>query len=857
MEVEGRAKQLANAIKAADTVNELIAGSEIVVEVNFADQIPSKVKDLKYVINQIPNDESSAKAKKIFEDRLDDILKDKEKNMDDLNSTTDLYLQNLVYSTCDELDALFESISNRDTLAKRAEYVKIFIAKNPEFSTINTDNLDYFASGAEGSFYYNIFLKLDDFFASPQFEKNPRLRPQYVSFVKKNISLIGAKNASLVLRFDAYDKRNPSHVSDRALYDIDTLNKDCSALLHKYGREMVDGLVRSLGSNILPILFTLKQAVYDCKFKIRNPIEFARKIGSILEKSAVKTTRHIPELGKYVSTEEDFLKVLDLDTSKRKDFYPSSLDMVILLKGGHLKISDLTPENYSEYKKLDLTSASHLPRDSSDQGFGNYADAFAVYDALLQHFTLDQLTQITVLGTTYAPYFASFLVNCRHLLHGAVLSKLIDKWKTVYSDPEINYYQEKVIYLSAAKNWDEAFEILKVAGGNANLSEKLDVLLKNIPHINDKNLHEFRGVYYRLFQEISFKYKNRDRDKADKENYMTLASRKLIDVANLKNTNRTRIILEKIDPVLLKVYDEERAKNGYSNKIETDDSSVDLKIGNVQETDQSSKLGDRDCAYLAQRALAYLDQVKNVDLSSLKKEVSEEGGVKYEKYYDGENEVLRSIILEGKKHTFGLYYSKTAKRNDSPFANINGTVLEVTGSMVKEDKVTPTDLLITAEGRVSNSKIHPAHDGVIIIDTNGKPSIQHIDSIDGAVLGLKDNVVDGRNKDRDKFAAAITENGLSIMQHPLVLKDGKPLAMTSAGMPWYKRAFVKFKNGEFGFVESRKPMDNFGFLKFLVGIGIQDAVTLDTGCYDNYKDINGENRSSQEFNPIMMYVKRK
>lgn len=561
-----------------------------------------------------------------------------------------------------------------------------------------------------------------------------------------------------------------------------------------------------------------------------------------------------------------------------------NLDLHILSQIGVIALSNPDIEKLKQLEKVRLTHSR----------WNRETEVHNTYRKLFTYFSLEELaaTGLDVEGENGkkpSPFadFASLLMDVEHLLPETDLKAVAKRFQEERPQPS-GYFKHTYLL---ARNWEDVFRIgtkIKEVAQNAEV-EKIDFkrLAEEFPAIDDNTIVHFRNAFL-LFAEdlknfaepkrIQWTEETRQKGRALKERGLRETAQVwLKNPGTLTNTVSNRNRLAQIDPVVLEVYDEMRKSRGLDNVVVGDAGETiqpfELRIGEAKTLAWYEKIADRHPLYSARRALALVSNQSGISLGSLTRKTETLREITYEYYFHGEEEVVRTIRLYPSRATLGVDYlnlGNLGEVRDTPMSRMENILLETTGAMVDMEIIegTPTGdrvelkavEMLVFEGKPIQEKMHPHHDGVLILGRDGVPHIEDIERIDGTLLGLS-GTIDGRYKQREQFAAAVAASQLTVMQSPLFVKDGKIYPVFGVGVPWMKRALVTYGDGSFGFVETRQPVDNRTFMKLLVDVGVKDAMPLDTGNYDHYKDINGKENIYREGmlsnNRIMLYARRK
>ncbi|MBT3864849.1 hypothetical protein HOE67_02940 [Candidatus Peregrinibacteria bacterium] len=832
-----KAEQLVAKIDETDQLNELANGEEMNVSVEYEEQIAAKTQNISQTLGAYLGDPVANDAKKVFEDHLEGILERAASKLKDNELQDDVALQGLVEVTLDELDGLLESITDEEAAPERLKFVTEFLDKNPEFKElkINLNDTSTFVMGGENYHWAEILKRFESHYEKK--ETTTENKKKQVTKLNEIAGAIGTKSAMKIVASN----------EERSFEDWQGMSYTCKSLKKHFKKDELTTIANSIRSNPIPVLSCLAVAVNQ-GLQIKDPRSFVRKLDYVAEKNKYSLRVHQHDLLSAATTEAQFLHLVELGVPDRK----SGKDLAFFIREKHVNIMELTPEIYDKlcsFQVLRYINLTHM----SDNDAQKLMKVASDYEVLFDNFKLEEILKAKeALGYSDFSSFLDFLVDCHGLLPGSDIVEIAKKYKKT-----TEYFTDGLheIYFSTASTWDEAFKILQILHDVEYYDiESIKLLMPRIASMDDETIVSKKGLYMEIAERIKFQHSYRSGFEDEIEAELKLAAEKLIDCKKLSNSRRNRHFLESLSPIFLGAFDEGRKRLGYSTEIVPDKELPikDFKIGKEELTDKSSKIADRSPAYLAKRALAYFSEIDNVDTSKFEKRIEEKNGLKYEKYFDDGDEVFVSITAPGKG--IGINYSKTGKREDSPMNKIPNVLLEVTAGMVKKDKKTPTDLM-AVNGEAINPNLHPSHDGVIIIGAQGNTSIQHIESISKKTLGGGEGTINGRGEGIGAFAEAVQYNKLSVMQGPMVINNGKAMKMSLRGTPWYKRAFVQFNNGQFGFVESSKPIDNLKFFEFLKELKLQNAILLDTGNYDNYRDVNGKEKKAREYNPIMLYIK--
>jgi hypothetical protein len=837
-----KAEKLATKIDQTDRTNELSRGAEMNVSVEYEEQIPAKTENILRTLGQLLCDPQAKDAKKVFEDHLDGVLAKAEAKLKNGEMQDDIFLQNLVSEAIDELDNLFESIVDKKAASERAQFVTEFLEKNPEFRAVkmNLNNTDAYTIGGENYYWFEIFKLFELKYAQP--EESAENKKKDVEHLSKIVAAVGVKSAMRAV--DAIGRKG---YRDEVSYlkGLSRIGEKCVNLAKYLKPEELTAIINSAGEGAGQVLNYLED-ILSKGIVVKNPILFAKKLEIIVRQDKAFDDFSIPYVLNAARTEEEYLHLLSLSIS---DKTIRGSDLALLIQEKHVDIMKLTPDQYLVLLRFNVSN-SWSPfsiRGKNGQDYMDYLGAIANYRLLFKNFKLEELIEATkILNGRSFSNFMGFLTNCKHLLKGSNVVELAKEYKKAEKEYSCDSNNLSEIYLSIAENWQEAFEILSVLSeaGNDKL-KSIELLMPRLCKIDNLTIIERKGFY----AEIAARLEANDA-------ILKAAAENIIDFQGLSNSRKNRYFLESLSPVFLSVYDEQRAKLRFSKEIVPDEEPPikDFKIGKKDNVSTSDKIKDRDCAYMARRMWAYVTEVDDIDLSKLEVKVEEKKGIKYESYLENDDELF--VLISAPSKRIGIFYSKTNNRDDSPLSKVAGAILEVTGGMVlRKDLKTPTDL-ISVDGEAINPNMHPSHDGIIIVDESGNISVQNIEAISGITLGLGETTVNGRGDGMSKFAEAVQYKHLSVMQGPMVINNGEELVITQDSVPWYKRAFVEFSDGKFGFFESSKPMGNIEFTKLMVNMKVKNAILLDTGSFDNYRDVNGHrDRKAPGFNPVMMYVK--
>ena len=557
--------------------------------------------------------------------------------------------------------------------------------------------------------------------------------------------------------------------------------------------------------------------------------------------------------------------------SKNYDI-PNTADLTILMQLGSLSLNDINRETV---KKLEPLNIAQLDGDAVGEN-----TRFSAYRSILTHGTLDELVACAKkLDKGLTSEFETFMFFCLEiapLLKDQNILLLADRFKKEKFGISTDSLKIFSMPFKYAKNIDDAFTIAKTIRTFTAKFLKEDTAARQMailfPQIDNAYLSSDLATYSEFIYQIK---RNCEKNtlSGTEENIAKMLN-PIADVwlknpSLVSNTRSNRLRLEGIDPFFLEEFDKKRAAAGLSSSIDPEPLKekgpqavpTKLEMGTVENPSIITKIQDRGAGYLVDRAAALADNISGIELKDLHRREEKKGEMTYVHYYESHGtEFIQEIHLPTDKAAFNVYYANESglyaaeTATDTPMQKIDGALFEATGCMVHKRGV-PTEVLIV-NGDTKQPKIHPTHDGILIIGADGIPHIEHIESIDGQLLGTAQKV-DAKYADRDLFTQKTADLKLTAMQAPLFLKDGKQLSVSTVGVPWLKRSFVKFKNGDYGFIESKQPVDQRTFVKVLVDAGAVDAIALDTGYYDRYVDANGERNIGRDFNPVMIYAKKR
>ncbi|MFA6917726.1 MAG: hypothetical protein WC285_02725 [Candidatus Gracilibacteria bacterium] len=787
------------------------------------------------------------------------MLAKKTVELDRLTNKTDLNLQVLVDITLDEFDGFFEQIEEPKQAEKRIQFIRDFTAKFKGFELrklIDLSDVENFRKGREGYYFYQIFVCIEKSYkyCLSKFEGGPSSRPnELVESLKALNGVLGYRRIAKVISDDL-----------EIIFLKDAMNRRGNRDRQTELAQVIDACPKQAISVLNVLDMFSKKGV-----KIVDPIDFAKKMRIIAGDKP--TDYRLDHLVMLARTQDEFLHLTGL-YMEDPGLFNNANDLAILIEIGAIRVMDLTVSKLKELSSLNTFY------------FGDSGRFFRTsqYRKLLSVFSLKELCRAgKVLGWRLED-FMTFSVMAGQLLPGSDLFALAKRFKqaNLSTGPEFKGFAHELLSLS--KSWDEAFRVsAKIKRVSKDTKKKQDViaLVEEYPAITDQTLIGNKGLYHSLVETFIYHEKagcfsvEGPDDLKNAAEAIAIFADVCVRPEKTSNTEENRKRLSDIHPILLQIYDRKRVETGLSAKIvppivKASPLAVPcLKIGQATpEVGIVEKARNRPAEYLVDRAVAGIFNENGVRLQMLGvPKIKEKNDIKYYEYYlDGEREIVRIVRMFDNKVAFNVYVSsdKSADNPKDTPMNKFGAIFEATGSMVEGDGK-PTSLLII-NGKGVNETIHPVHDGVLIIGKDGIPRIEHIESIDGRLLGLSGKI-DGKYKDREKFAQKIAELKLTVMQASLFVNDGQVLPITTVGASWYKRAFVEFNDGSHGFVETRQAVDNKTFGQILVDAGIKDALLLDTGYYDRYRDVNGnvdmreervlngERQVQKNFSPILLY----
>ncbi|MEK7523906.1 MAG: hypothetical protein AAB588_02630 [Patescibacteria group bacterium] len=842
MGLEEKVQALSATVDRYDKENEALEGDVAKTTVEREEEIVEKTAVLLEKAEKVfAHDEIGEAHKKALTKYIGELLDSKNTELAFLHSTTDWHLQTFVDEMLGELDGLIEEIEAPKKADERMQFVVDFEKEFPEFKVedfLSTLDANSFRRGGDGYYLHALFSEVRAEYekTKQQYDRypGPQARTREAEAWKSLSGKIGTKRMAQLCAAD-----NDSQYLAGKVSTFETYAPREEML------QVIDAAPKSAARVLAAI-----NALAEKGFVISDRVGFARKFDEATSKKEISAWE-LNDITKIAQNDEHVLHLLKLQQSYDHCFR-SVDDIAILARLGHIDVLSLDAPRFKKLTYLNYAQGTEVEK----------YNAFAGYRRLMKYTSVDELAKVAELldkgMSIFFSGFVNFVLKAEHLLPGASLSQLAIRFKRADLLGAVEF---RILSgsLSRATSWDDAFDIVKKVSKLTENKKKQDLktLADVYPKLTDETLKNESAYYRELIVGLDQHYESGRFNKNDPDSVKTIdeavaiVAEVWLDSQKIANTQSNRSRLRAIHPAVLALYE---AQNPSVALVE-EPQATPLGIRERTAPGTLDKVSDRSLAYLTERGLAILSNINGINLNELGMVSEVQNGIEYNRYLDGGTEVVRAIKLNPANAGFGVYHSRKRDENDTPMEKIPGTLVEATACMIEETTRRPTELL-AVQGEVLEADFHPSHDGLLIIGKDGIPKIEHVEFIDGSMLGT-DGVIDGKHKDRERFAELIAEKNLTVMQAPLFVKDGKPLPVSASGTSWYKRAFVTFLDGSAGFVESREPVDNKTFLKLLIDMSAKDAILLDTGYFDNYTDVNGNKKRSREFAPVQLYAKRR